>query len=65
VFLLCGIIRNRAIKKQGGWLSRRKLGGDSMSVADVVMIIFLSMTFVVTLIKLMIYIADKFSNNRK
>jgi len=34
-----------------------------MSVTDVVLIIFSSMTFIVTLIKLMIYIADKFSNN--
>ena len=39
-------------------------GGEAMSVADVVLIIFASMTFVVGLIKLMIYIADKFSKRK-
>ena len=36
-----------------------------MSAYELVVIIFLAMTFVLALIRLMIYIADKFSGKRK
>ena len=39
-------------------------GGDAMSANEVVIIIFTAMTFVVVLIKLMIYIADLFSKRK-
>ena len=40
-------------------------GGELMSVYEVIMIVILSMTFVVALIKLMIYIAETFSGKGK
>jgi len=39
-------------------------GGEAMSVYEVVTIVFLAMMFVVALVKLMIYISDKFSKRK-
>jgi len=40
-------------------------GGEAVSAYEIIVAIFLAMTFVMTMIKLMIYIADKFSGKRK
>ena len=41
-----------------------KRGGEAVSVYETIVIIILSMSFIITLIKLMIYIADKFSKRK-
>jgi len=40
-------------------------GGELMSGFEIIMIIFAAMTFIVTLIKLMVYILDAISGKRK
>ena len=35
-----------------------------MSVYEIIVIVFVAMTFVIALVKLMIYIADKFSQRK-
>jgi len=40
-------------------------GGDAMSVYEIIVVLFLSMNFVVGLVKLMMYISDKFPVKRK
>ena len=43
---------------------RAALRGEAVSVYEIIVIIFLAMTFVVALIKLMIYITDIFSKRK-
>ena len=66
-------VRNHKIKKQskgieclhsiGGWLTPDE-GGDAMSVYETFVIIFMAMMFIIALIKLMILLADKFSQRK-
>ena len=49
--------RSKAVGRSPG-------GGEAMSVYEVFIIIFAAMTFVVVLVKLMVYIADIFSKRK-
>ena len=59
-----GAVCSRAIKKQCGWLNPLMKGGEAMSTYEIIVIIFLAMTFIVALVKLMIYLVDKFSQRK-
>ena len=56
------MIAGQSKSKSGGRLPK---GGEAVSAYEIIVIIFLAVTFVMTMIKLMIYIADKFSGKGK
>ena len=60
----CGMMSLGQPKSESGWSPSPK-GGEAVSVYEIIVIVFLAMTFVVALIKLMIYITDTFSGKGK
>jgi flagellar biogenesis protein FliO len=53
-----------AVLLHGTHWRRFRKGGETMSVYEAVALVFLAMMFVITLVKLMMYIADKFSQRK-
>jgi flagellar biogenesis protein FliO len=58
------VFLHRAIKKARRFGDASRKGGETMSVYEAVSLVFIAMMFVITLITLVIYIADLFSKRK-